>query len=256
MQFNAVETRRTYSDRSADDSWREWCRETLAPLDTDVVDIGCGGGIYSMGFADLGARSVTGVDQSRQYVDVARRSAGGRERISFCEGSANATGLANNCADIVFERALIHHLSDEQKLDCALEAKRLLKSRGLLCVQDRTFEDVQAVEPAHWIRSTLIDAFPRLLAFEKNRRPSRSEYSDLLSQCGFGSISVLAYQEVRRTYETFDELRQEILTRKGKSILFELSDEDLRRYCSMLQVKSESHPLIECDLWTVWMAST
>jgi SAM-dependent methyltransferase len=254
MQFDAAETSRTYSDRAADDSWREWCRETLVPLGKDVVDIGCGGGIYSLGFADLGARSVIGVDQSRQYIEEARLSAGERQRVSFRQGSASATGLADDCADIVFERALIHHLNEEQKRECAVEAKRLLNNHGLLIVQDRTFEDVQAADPAFWIRSTLFDAFPRLLDFEQSRRPSRSEYSDLLGQCRFGSIAVRAYQEVRRTYDTFDELRREILTRKGKSILFELNDRELDRYCEMLQEKSVSHPLVECDLWTVWMA--
>ena len=72
MNFHSPDTRRTYSERSVDEGWRAWCRQYLAPEHKDVVDIGCGGGIYSLGFISLGARTVTGVDSSAQYLEEAR----------------------------------------------------------------------------------------------------------------------------------------------------------------------------------------
>lgn len=254
MNFDSAQTRRTYSDRAVDDTWKTWCRDHLDPAGKDVVDLGCGGGIYSLGLADLGARSVIGIDQSAQYIDEARQAATHAPGVTFQIGKANATGLMNECADLVFERALIHHLSAAEKYDNAIEARRLLRAHRVLCVQDRTFEDVQANDPAFWIRATLFEAFPNLLAFEQSRRPSRSAYTDTLRQAGFSAITLLAYQEIRQRYVSFEQLCADILARKGKSILFELTDAELRTYCQCLDAKRAAHPLIEVDLWSIWLA--
>ena len=45
-------------------------------------------------------------------VDAAREQAAGLSDISFQQGDATATGLPPASADIVFQRALIHHLKD------------------------------------------------------------------------------------------------------------------------------------------------
>lgn len=254
MNFDAAETSRTYTDRAVDASWMEWCRTQLHPIDKDVVDIGCGGGIYSFGFAAAGAKSVVGVDQSRQYIHEAAQAGNTSSTVSFRVGSASQTTLPDGCADIVFERALIHHLPEQQQHENAVEALRILRPSGLLCVQDRTFADVQASDADFWIRSTLFEAFPHLLDFERSRRPSTNGYADLLRQAGFAEVTVWPYREIRRRYASFEQLRDEILSRKGKSILFALSEAELRRYCELLEQKSASHPLIECDAWTVWLA--
>ena len=221
----------------------------------DVVDIGCGGGIYSRGFAALNARSVIGIDSSPQYIAEAGAGALDAGRLTFRLGTAADTALADESADLVFERALIHHLTTEEKIANAGEARRLLRSDGMLVVQDRTLEDVQASEPRYWIRATLFETFPRLLEFERARRPSRQHYAALLEKAGFGSVRQCSFDEVRRTYDSFAQLGDEIRSRKGKSILFQLSDEELEVYCDRLRSKAEDHPLIERDPWTVWLAS-
>ena len=50
-------------------------------------------------------------------------------QITFRQGDAAATGQPDRCADIVFERALIHHLSD--RLAAFREAHRLLAPGGV-----------------------------------------------------------------------------------------------------------------------------
>ena len=252
MEFDSPETTRSYSDRRVDSTWKEWCALHLAPQGKDVADIGCGGGIYSIGFAELGARTVVGVDQSSQYIEEATAAAKSFARVSFQVGSATKTGLPSSSVDIVFERALIHHLSERQKSDNAAEARRLLRRDGLLVIQDRTFDDVQSNDPACWIRATLFAAFPKLLDFERARRPARDAYENILARAGFIGARAISYREVRKRYGSFDELRAQILARKGKSILYELNDEELLIYCNRLGEQSQSRPLIECDLWTVW----
>jgi ubiquinone/menaquinone biosynthesis C-methylase UbiE len=257
MQFSSAATARTYSDRSVDSSWNTWAALHLQPDGKDVIDIGCGGGIYSRGFAAIGARSVIGIDQSPQYVDEATASVDAGGCVAFRVGRADATGLPGGGADIVFERAVIHHLAERDKQLNAIEAHRLLRPGGVFAVQDRTIEDVQSSSPDHWIRSTLFEAFAHLVDFEKARRPSRSAYTGLLRDNGFASVRELPYAEVRKTYATFDDLQADILSRKGKSILFELDHAALRIYCDRLRDKAKMLPLplVERDLWTVWLAT-
>jgi ubiquinone/menaquinone biosynthesis C-methylase UbiE len=255
MQFAAPAAARTYSDRAVDSSWSDWATRNLMPAGKDVIDIGCGGGIYSFGFAALGARSVIGIDKSEQYLDEARQAVSPSDAIAFHPGTAEDTQLPDASADIVFERAVIHHLTEQQKARNAAEAGRLLRDGGLFAVQDRTVEDVQSREPQHWIRATLFEVFPRLLDFERLRRPARQAYRDLLIGSGFRSVRELRYDEVRRTYAAFDQLKSEILSRKGKSILFELSDAELEMYCRRLEEKAAGRRLIERDPWTVWLAT-
>ena len=138
----------------------------------------------------------------------------------------------------MFERALIHHLTEPQMAANATEAKRLLRDGGLFAVQDRTIEDVQSDDPQHWIRATLFEVFPRLLDSERLRRPSSQQYRDLLIDTGFRTVRELRYDEVRRRYASVHELENEIRSRKGKSILFELSDAELELYCRRLEEKA------------------
>lgn len=254
MRFDAPETSGSYSGRAVDGDWKRWCAARLAPAGKDVVDIGCGGGIYAFAFASLGAGTVIGIDSSRQYVDEALRAAAAHPNVSFRPGSASATTLPDACADLVFERALIHHLTETQRRENAAEALRILRPAGRLAVQDRTFDDVASSNPDSWIRNTLFEAFPGLLEVERSRRPSSNGYARLLREEGFEEVHLLSYEEVRKRYASFDQLRQEILARKGKSLLFELTDEELHVYCRALERKASVAPLIEKDTWTIWDA--
>ena len=97
-----------------------------------MVDIGCGGGIYSFGFAALGARSVIGIDKAQRFIEEATRNVSPADTITFRSArDAEDTQLPAASADIVFERAVIHHLTELQMASNAAEAKRLLRDGGL-----------------------------------------------------------------------------------------------------------------------------
>ena len=255
IDFKSSASQRTYSDRVVDDDWKAWCVQQLAPTGKDVVDIGCGGGIYARGFAALGAASVVGVDFSERYVREAQRSSAGVANIRFDVGTTDQTRLPDECADIVFNRAVIHHLSEEMQALAAFEMYRVLRAGGVCVVQDRTVEDVVSSNPRHWIRATLFECFPRLLDVERRRRPSTKRYGETLRGAGFAKIDVLSYPETRKVHASFDALAADIMARKGKSILFELSDAELRQYCDALAKKSATAPIAESDAWTIWLAS-
>ena len=254
MKFDVPTTRGIYGGRSADMTWESWCGDSLHPTGKDVVDVGCGGGIYAAAFLKLGARSVAGIDKTQQYVDEAVARCG-EGKITFRRANAMHTGLPDRFADIVFERALVHHLMGSERIANVAEALRILRPGGLLCVQDRTFENTQDKDPEFWMRTTLFEEFPRLVGFESRRRPEAQAYADVLGANGFSDVRVCQLSETRKRYENFDELRAEILSRKGKSILFELSDAELVRYCELLETRSKTCPLVETDKWTIWLAA-
>ena len=255
IDFNEDRLRRTYGDRAVDNDWKAWCKSHLSPNAKHVVDVGCGGGIYARGFASLGARSVTGIDITQRYVEEAREASHEFTNLSFAVGSAESTRLPDNCADIVFHRAVIHHLTETEQRRGAVEMHRILRRAGKCVVQDRTVEDVVMGHPEHWIRSTLFEVFPRLLDIEQGRRPSTEGYFNVLREAGFSDVEVTRLVETRKRYDSFEQLREEILARKGKSILFELSDDELLDYCTALGEKAEHRPTIEADSWTVWIGS-
>ena len=252
MKFSDAATARTYSDRRVDPSWIEWCRDTIAPEGLTVVDIGCGGGIYSKGFLECGANSVIGVDASEQYIDEARNACPDGE---FYVASCDCTGIPDGSVDIVFERALIHHLSFDQQAANALEMFRILRHGGSAVIQDRTIDDVVAQDDQFWIRRELMRMFPRLLDYESKRRPNKEAHSRILSATGFTEVSTSSYAEVRRKYSSALALDEELKRRKGKSILFELTDDELYEYRKHIRQLCPEAGIVECDRWTVWKAS-
>ena len=255
MEFSSTQAD-LYSGRSADKSWKEICETVLKPAGKDIADIGCGGGIYTFAFASLGARSVVGIDKSVQYLENARTLSPNSNIVDFRIGDALSTGIPDCSIDLVFERALIHHLSKDEKESNIVEASRILRKNGILAVQDRTYENVIDNNQKYWIRSTLFECFPHLLMLEKLRRPSESEYLKMLENEGFGTTAPIKFSELRKSYSSFSELQNEILTRKGKSILFELTDDQLRFYCRELKRVSVNRSLEEIDQWTLWCAET
>ncbi|OWT75507.1 MULTISPECIES: bifunctional 2-polyprenyl-6-hydroxyphenol methylase/3-demethylubiquinol 3-O-methyltransferase UbiG [unclassified Achromobacter] len=253
IDFHSQENKYTYATRTANESWARAVTAAVDPRGKRVVDVGCGGGIYSQAWADLGAQSVTGIDFSEQMVAAAREKAGARSRLSFQTGTAQATGLAAGAADIVFERALIHHLKDYEE-SCA-EAWRLLAPGGTLLIQDRTPEDVGIPGSPTHIRGYFFDCFPRLSAVEAGRRPTDAKVRAALHKAGFQSVESATLWETRRVYAHFDDLAQDLASRTGRSILHELSDEELRALIAHIGERTgRAEPVEEQDRWTLWIA--
>jgi ubiquinone/menaquinone biosynthesis C-methylase UbiE len=219
-----------------------------------VVDVGCGGGIYALGWQALGASSVVGVDFSEQMVAAAREQATGLSDISFHRGEATATGLPAHSADIVFERALIHHLPGYEP--CFAEARRVLAPGGTFIIQDRTPEDVALPGSPEHLRGYFFECLPRLLAVENARRPSDEAVRAALTATGFRAIDSRPLWEVRKTHETRDRLRQDLANRTGRSILHDLDDRELETLIAYIEARIPGNgPLVEKDRWTVWSAT-
>jgi len=251
MDFNSDKTRSVYSDRQAADSWKQWAKSVINPKAKAIADLGCGGGIYSKGFYELGAASVILVDNSAKYAKEARKNLS-QYQPTVKVNSCTALDIPDEAVDIVFERAVIHHLSKLEKGSNLREIFRILKPSGHAFIQDRTYQDVIEQDSDYWIRNTLFECFPHLLEIEQTRRPDVEEYEKMISQAGLTISKIEKLPEIRKTYSDIDELLSEVLSRKGKSILFKLTDGQLDNYCQELKSRKPPGPIVEQDLWTVW----
>ena len=252
IDFSAEANRRTYSGRSVDDSWRAAVRALVDPAGATVVDVGCGGGTYLRGWSELGAARVVGVDSSAPLLRSAREDHGDLPGADFRLGDAADTGLPPGRADVVFQRALIHHLADLGPV--VAEARRLLRPGGAYLVQDRTPDDVALPGSPTHPRGLFLEVFPRLLDVENGRRRTADEVGEELADGGFTGVTTTTLEEVRRRYPAREEYLAEIRTRTGRSILHELDDQELAHLVVELRRELPGGPLVERDRWTLWSA--
>jgi ubiquinone/menaquinone biosynthesis C-methylase UbiE len=252
IDFHAEANRTTYARRDADGGWAEAMRRLIDPTGKRVADIGCGGGIYAQAWRALGASDVIGVDFSAQMVSAASERAAGQPELAFRQGDAANTGLPDHERDVVFERALIHHLDRYEPVFA--EAHRLLVPGGRLIVQDRTPVDVSLPGTPGHLRGWFFECFPKLLAIETGRRPTGELVEKALQATGFKDIRSLPLWEVRRTYSSIDELEHDLAARTGRSILHALDDSELRQLIDFIRARIGPPPIVEKDRWTVWSA--
>lgn len=253
IDFHADKNKYTYASRNADRGWADIITALIDPVGKRVADIGCGGGIYTQAWQALGTQSVVGVDYSAAMVAAAQEKATGIPGVRFQIGSAVQTGLPEASADILFERALIHHLEDYR--DAFAEAARVLTPGGTVVLQDRTPTDVAlAGSPTH-IRGYFFECFPKLLVFEGSRRPTDERVRRALSEAGFVNVRTQTLWEVRKVHAQFSDLENDLRRRTGRSILHELKDSELEQLIAYIRERADTGGAVkESDQWTIWVA--
>ncbi len=252
IDFSDPANRRTYSDRDVDASWAEVIRGLVGPRGAVVVDVGCGGGTYTRAWTGLGAHRVVGVDSSAPLLQSAREDYGSLPGVEFRPGDAAGTGLPARVADVVFQRALIHHIPHLAPV--VAEARRLLRPGGTYLVQDRTPDDVAEPGSPEHPRGWFFEVVPRLLEVENGRRRTADQVVHELVSGGFDDVTTSTLAEVRRRYAAREDYLTEIRSRTGRSILHELDDAELGHLVAQLAQRLPDGPVIERDRWTIWCA--
>src|SRR5215469_16055760 len=258
IDFQAPENRHSYATRQTDSSWKTAISDLIDVKGKRVLDIGCGGGIYTKALAEMGATSVTGVDFSLEMLRAARENCSGYANIDFVRGNALNTGLLAERYDLILERALIHHLAPGDLRTCFVEAFRLLRPGGMLIVQDRTPEDCLMPGSKTNIRGYFFSRYPRLINLEVARRPTCETVVQTLREVGFTKTAERNILETRAIYPNLDALAEDLLARTGRSILHEFKDKELEGFVTYITYVEEhassddGAEIVEQDRWTIW----
>lgn len=254
INFHDEQNRETYATRKADPSWTSAITEHVEVSHKRIADIGCGGGIYTKALIEMGAAHVTGVDFSEEMLKAAAHHCSHITNATFHKGDAYQSNLPAHEFDIVLQRALIHHLDDLEM--CFKEVARVLKPNGIFIVQDRTPEDCLLPGDGSHIRGYFFEKFPRLQNRETTSRYDSIQVEQALTASGLRLFQTVPLWETRRVYETMKELEQDLLLRTGRSILHELTDEEIQELVAYIADKLQGTelPIVEQDRWTVWFA--
>jgi ubiquinone/menaquinone biosynthesis C-methylase UbiE len=244
-----------YTKRNADDSWKNLIKQHVDVRNKSIADIGCGGGIYSIALSELGAQSVIGIDQSENMLEGAKGNCKEYQNIKFQIGSATEANLKSEEVEVVLERALIHHIKEKELINCFNEAKRILKENGQFIIQDRTKEDCLLSGSSEHIRGYFLEFFPKLVEKDISRRHASKTMNEKLLEAGFKEVKEITFWEYRKTYYSKNELKEELLSRNGRSLLFHLNDNEINELATKINEKvSENFPIIEKERLTIWVA--
>ncbi|WP_413382685.1 class I SAM-dependent methyltransferase [Alkalihalobacillus sp. 1P02AB] len=254
MNFHDQKNRSSYMTRKADQSWLKSFQQ-LVPI-TKVeraIDIGCGGGIYTKALLEMGVQSVIGIDFSEVMIEAAKENLQDYNNVSFQKGTAYDSQIETDSADLLLERALIHHLDDLNA--CFSEGFRILRREGHYLIQDRTPEDCLLPGSKEHIRGYFFELFPHLIEKESARRYTNEQVISALKQAGFSKNTEVQLWEVREEYKDKEQLLNDIRERTGRSILHDLTDAQLQELVSHLdEVFPSGEVIVEKDRWTIWKA--
>ena len=83
----------------------------------NVLDMGCGSGRFTIGFAQLGAKEVTGVDLGVTGIEIGRKATEelGLENIKFIKNYILSLPFEDESFDFVFSKGVLHHTGDLEK---------------------------------------------------------------------------------------------------------------------------------------------
>ena len=97
----------------------------------DVLDMGCGPGVFTKQLHDLGAR-VKGVDFAPNFIKIAQREHPGLE---FYVEDASSTHFEDESFDVVCSNLMLHYFKDLRKIFS--EVNRVLRQKGVYVFSTR-----------------------------------------------------------------------------------------------------------------------
>jgi SAM-dependent methyltransferase len=152
-----------------------------------VVDIGSGTGLSTWLWAGRAGAAV-GIEPSPDAREFAEKRSGGYEtstNVSFQDGTSTATGLPDECADIVSCSQAFHWMEPEATL---LEVSRILRPSGVFAAYDWDWPpsihwEIEAAYTALMDKVTAMEiergVYKRVKKWEKREHLSRIKQSGL-----------------------------------------------------------------------------
>jgi len=108
----------------------------IKPTDI-VVDIGCGTGKLSLILASV-AKKIIATDISSKMLKKARKEAEKNDihNIEFKKANCINLPIKKSSIDVIVSNLVLHHLTDEEKLNALKEFYRVLKPKGKIIIGD------------------------------------------------------------------------------------------------------------------------
>jgi ubiquinone/menaquinone biosynthesis C-methylase UbiE len=180
-----------------------------------ILDLGTGtGALLQLARARFPFAELVGLDPAPTMLEQARTKTAADPRTSFLLGSAHEIDVPGNSFDAVISNFALHHLSHEEKRQCAHEIFRVLKPGGRLVYGDQHCRrmgdphdpawvedmfDLFSTKARHYLRTAGIDRMilqikliPAFLLAE-GEIPATVEYwLECLTDAGFASLEVIA----------------------------------------------------------------
>lgn len=176
----------------------------VTPQATDILDIGCGAGNYSLKMLqELPGLNVTLVDLSRPMLERAlqRIRPATTGQITTRQTDIRDIRLGEFCFDVIFAAAVFHHLrTDDEWKNVFANCYAALKPGGSLWIADLIEHSIPSVQDLMWKRygdylAQVKDVQYRNDVFayiEKEDTPRPLLFQmDLLWQVGFASVEIL-----------------------------------------------------------------
>lgn len=215
-----------YEKGRISDHSRFWTEEIAAQIslepDDRLLDLGCGTGLFSVPFAEALPSTTVGLDPTPEMLKKAQLHLQATAVRWLC-GQGERLPLADNSFRAIFLSQVWHHLADGPR--AAAEFHRILKPNGGLFV--KTFSHAQIRS-----RFDLKFVFPELMPFMLDIYPDITNFTKILGQAGFTTIT-------HKTYRKKETLRPSLLLKIAEDRLWSmfafLSDEGYQAGLAYLQ---------------------
>ena len=159
-----------------------------------VLEVAPGPGYLAIELAKLGRFSITGLDISKDFVEIARRNAMEADvKVEFQQGSASEIPFPDNTFDFIICTAAFKNF--KEPLKALSEICRVLVSGGTALIVDmnRNASDQQIEEYTENMGAKGIDRLFMKLMFKhflRNGAYTKDEFIDLISKTAFREYNI------------------------------------------------------------------
>ena len=236
IDFHSRRNRNTYAGRQADAGWAEAIRRIVDPTGKRVADIGCGGGIYSLAWREIGAARGRGRRLLREMVAAAREQAAGLAHYLLSAGRRRGDRPA------VGRRG--YRLP--ARPDPPYAKLRAVLRRSPPCARSRRTTDRPGSNAGRCPAARLARAHAGAISSSAFRDcwPSRPGADRPTRPCGTpcrqrvsATVESVALWEVRKTHDSRNNLAQDLASRTGRSILHDLSDSEIDELIAYIEAR-------------------
>jgi len=164
------------------------------PANGKVLEIAPGPGYFCIELAKLGSYQITGLDNSKSFVEIARRNAAEAGlKIDFRQGNASNMPFKDNTFDFTFCQAAFKNFSEPVK--AIAEMYRVLRPGGLSVIADLR-RDASAEEIEREVKGMGLSRINEILVrWTFDQMLLKSAYSvdemkDMIAQTQFGKSKI------------------------------------------------------------------